>query len=111
MRDVIQTTLQREGYDVTLVQTAEEVLDQANQFSLIVLDSMECGSSYEVARELCKQEPHTPLLFLTANSRMDVRLKSQDHTMEILFMPFGLKDLSDAIRKLLQKETETDAPR
>ena len=68
-RDLVEFTLQQEGFDVTSVETADEGLElaRANSFALILLD---IGLPDKDGLELCRQirlfDQQTPVLFYTA---------------------------------------------
>src|SRR5918912_729643 len=70
-RDLVEWSLQQEGFAVTSVQTADEGLAHAreNSYALILLDiGLPDKDGLELCREIRSFDQKTPILFYTAFS-------------------------------------------
>lgn len=68
-RDLVEFSLQQDGFAVTSVQTAQEGIAQARsgRYALILLDiGLPDKDGLELCREIRRFDPATPIVFYTA---------------------------------------------
>jgi len=100
--------LEANHYAVDLVTDGEEALSLglAVDYNLIILDIMlPRMDGFEVCRQLRNQKRLTPILFLTALSGVDQRVKGLDlGADDYLTKPFAFRELEARVRALLRRE-------
>ncbi len=100
--------LEDNHYAVDLVTDGDEALSLALavDFNLIILDIMlPRMDGFEVCRQLRNQKRLTPILFLTALSGVDQRVKGLDlGADDYLTKPFAFRELEARVRALLRRE-------
>jgi DNA-binding response OmpR family regulator len=100
--------LEDNHYAVDLVTDGDEALSLALavDFNLIILDIMlPRTDGFEVCRQLRNQKRLTPILFLTALSGVDQRVKGLDlGADDYLTKPFAFRELEARVRALLRRE-------
>jgi DNA-binding response OmpR family regulator len=100
--------LEDNRYAVDLVTDGDEALSLALavDFNLIILDIMlPRTDGFEVCRQLRNQKRLTPILFLTALSGVDQRVKGLDlGADDYLIKPFAFRELEARVRALLRRE-------
>jgi DNA-binding response OmpR family regulator len=100
--------LEDNHYAVDLVTDGDEALSLALavDFNLIILDIMLPGTDgFEICRQLRNQKRLTPILFLTALSGVDQRVKGLDlGADDYLTKPFAFRELEARVRALLRRE-------
>jgi DNA-binding response OmpR family regulator len=100
--------LEDNRYAVDLVTDGDEALSLALavDFNLIILDIMlPRTDGFEVCRQLRNQKRLTPILFLTALSGVDQRVKGLDlGADDYLTKPFAFRELEARVRALLRRE-------
>lgn len=104
----LRYSLEREGYEVTLVRTVREAREAVGGdpavYSLYILDlSLPDGSGHEICREV-KSRADVPVIFLTAyddeaNVVMGFDLGADDYIAK----PFRLKELFARIRSVTRR--------
>ena len=104
----LRYSLEREGYEVTLVRTVREAREAVGgdpaAYSLSILDlSLPDGSGHEICREV-KSRADVPVIFLTAyddeaNVVMGFDLGADDYIAK----PFRLKELFARIRSVTRR--------
>jgi len=99
--------LEREGYEVFLVDNGASVLDQLREkdFDLIVLDLMLPGlGGLEVARTIRETNIRFPILMLTAkSSKKDREIGLEAGADDYLTKPFHLPELLLRIKGILRR--------
>lgn len=109
----IKRALEEESYAVDLCEDGLQGLDMAlsGTYDLIVIDLMLPGlPGLEVLTRLRKEKIHTPVLILTAQSKVDQRVKGLDAGADdYLTKPFAIDELLARVRALLRRGT-SDVP-
>lgn len=106
IRDVVQYTLEREGFQVSLAADGQEALDMLEKLDvdLVVLDvMMPRVDGLEVCRRL-RQRSATPVLFLSAKSEevdriVGLELGGDDY----LSKPFSPRELLARVKAILRR--------
>ena len=116
--EIISLNLELEGHEVEVSRNGKEALDIffKNKYDLIILDVMLPEiSGFEVCREIRKADIQTPVLFLTAKSAGEERIKGLKlGADDYLTKPFNLEELLLRVSNLLKrslKEKELTAYR
>jgi two-component system, OmpR family, alkaline phosphatase synthesis response regulator PhoP len=103
----LRFNLEREGYDVFLVDNGTSALDQLREkdFDLIVLDLMLPGlGGLEVARTIRETNIRFPILMLTAkSSKKDREIGLEAGADDYLTKPFHLPELLLRIKGILRR--------
>ena len=103
----LQFNLEREGYEVFLVDNGASALDQLREkdFDLIVLDLMLPGlGGLEVARTIRETNIRFPILMLTAKStKKDREIGLEAGADDYLAKPFHLPELLLRIKGILRR--------
>ncbi len=102
-------TLEKQGYQVTIANNGEEVLEwlEKRTFSLILMDcQMPKMDGYEATRHIREQEritgKHIPIIALTANAMKGAREESLAHGMDgYIAKPFDKQKLFHLINSFL----------
>jgi heavy metal response regulator len=103
----IRRALEEESYAVDVAPDGTQGLDLASEglYDLIVLDLMLPGlSGMDVLKELRKQKIRTPVLILTARSKVDQKVQGLDAGADdYLTKPFAIDELLARARALLRR--------
>jgi DNA-binding response OmpR family regulator len=103
----IRRALEEESYAVDVAPDGTQGLDLASEglYDLIVLDLMLPGlSGMDVLKELRKQKIQTPVLILTARSKVDQKVQGLDAGADdYLTKPFAIEELLARARALLRR--------
>lgn len=103
----IKRALEEESYAVDLCEDGAQGLDMAlsGSYDLIMIDLMLPGlPGLEVLTRLRKEKIHTPVLILTAQSKVDQRVKGLDAGADdYLTKPFAIDELLARVRALLRR--------
>lgn len=106
IRRTLRANLAARGYDVRVVETGEEALQQAGARmpDLIILDLMLPGiSGLEVCRSLRALSP-VPVLVLSARGEERTKVQALDlGADDYLTKPFGMDELLARVRALLRR--------
>ncbi|MDO4263023.1 MAG: response regulator transcription factor [Deinococcus sp.] len=107
--------LSEAGYDVTWVQTGESALEAAvmGDYPLAVLDVMVPGEldGFAVAGEMREAGLDTAILFLTARTEVEDRVRGLDIGGDAyLTKPFAMPELLATLRALTRRERGQSAP-
>jgi putative two-component system response regulator len=109
----LRRLLTREGHDVSVVDTAEAVLNACTEAppDLVLIDLVAAGGGLAACRRL-KEQPSTrliPVVVVTAQSGGAERLKGIDAGADdFLTKPFDLAELHARIRSLVRLKRYTD---
>ena len=83
LRDVLETVLRREGFDVALAASGEEalsVLDEDDAIDLVILDVMLPGiSGIDTLRAIRIANPTLPVIVITAFSSIEGAIEAMKH--------------------------------
>ncbi|MBA2393482.1 MAG: response regulator transcription factor [Ktedonobacteraceae bacterium] len=104
----LKANLENCHYAVDLVPDGEDGLSLALvvPYDLIILDVLLPGlNGFEVCRELRAQQKKVPVLFLTALSEIDQRVKGLDlGADDYMTKPFAFRELEARVRALLRRD-------
>ena len=112
--DWLARTLQRDRYVVECAydgQDADRRL-QGEQYDLVILDlALPKLGGEEVLRRFRKHDAETPVLVLTANNSLPVRIDSLDRGADdYMVKPFEVEELEARIRVLLRRRARRNVP-
>jgi DNA-binding response OmpR family regulator len=104
---VIQDYLEMLGYDTVLCKDGEEGLKEyrKSSFNLIILDvMMPKKDGFSVAEEIRKTDEYTPIIFLTAKTLKEDRVKGfKIGCDDYISKPFNTEELSLRIKAILKR--------
>ncbi len=108
LRDLIERTLRREGYEVDAEADGADGFERARTgaYDLLLLDLMlPTMSGLEISMRMRRQGIRTPILMLTARDSVDDRVAGLDAGGDdYLVKPFAFQELSARIRALLRRQ-------
>jgi DNA-binding response OmpR family regulator len=109
----IKRALEEESYAVDLAEDGTQGLDLAlsGSYDVIIIDLMLPSlPGLEILRGIRKEKIHTPVLILTAQSKVDQKVKGLDAGADdYLTKPFAIDELLARVRVLLRRGT-AEAP-
>jgi len=108
LRDVLETVLQREGFDVVLAASGEEalsVLDGDDAIDLVILDVMLPGiSGIDTLRAIRISNPQLPVIVITAFSSIDGAIEAMKHgAFHYIPKPFKNEEVILTVNKALEQ--------
>lgn len=110
LAEVIADSLKRKGFAVKTAENGLEAVKYVHTqtFDLYILDVMMPRlSGWDVATEIRKQDPHTPILFLTAKTTKEDLIKGYGSGgNDYLRKPFHFEELLLRIKELLNRSPE-----
>jgi DNA-binding response OmpR family regulator len=105
----IKRAMEEESYAVDLCEDGAQGLDLAlsGSYDVIVIDLMLPNlPGLEILRRIRKEKIHTPVLILTAQSKVDQKVKGLDAGADdYLTKPFAIDELVARVRVLLRRGT------
>jgi DNA-binding response OmpR family regulator len=108
LRDLIERTLRREGYEVDAEGDGAAGFERARTgaYDMVLLDLMlPTMSGLEISMRMRRQGIRTPILMLTARDAVDDRVAGLDAGGDdYLVKPFAFAELSARIRALLRRQ-------
>ncbi len=108
LRDLIERTLRREGYEVDAEGDGGDGFERARTgaYDMVLLDLMlPTMSGLEISMRMRRQGIRTPILMLTARDAVDDRVAGLDAGGDdYLVKPFAFAELSARIRALLRRQ-------
>jgi two-component system, NtrC family, response regulator PilR len=108
LRDVLETVLRREGFDVLLAASGEEalsVLDGDPDVDLVILDVMLPGiSGIDTLRAVRISNPTLPVIVITAFSSIDGAIEAMKHgAFHYIPKPFKNEEVILTVNKALEQ--------
>jgi len=108
LRDVLETVLQREDFDVVLAASGEEalsVLDGDDAIDLVILDVMLPGiSGIDTLRAIRISNPQLPVIVITAFSSIDGAIEAMKHgAFHYIPKPFKNEEVILTVNKALEQ--------
>src|SRR4051794_11608596 len=108
LRDVLETVLRREGFEVLLAASGEEalsVLDTDADVDLVVLDVMLPGiSGIDTLRAIRISNPQLPVIVITAFSSIDGAIEAMKHgAFHYIPKPFKNEEVILTVNKALEQ--------
>ena len=107
----IKKGLEQESYSVDVAYAGADGFDLASveEYDLIILDRLLPEmDGVEIAKNLRKQNIHTPILMLTAKGQISDRVEGLDAGADdYLTKPFAFEELLARIRALIRRPKET----
>ncbi len=104
---VIKDNLTKNGYQVYLVQDGENVLNEysKHKFSACILDIMlPKKDGFDVAIDLKKVAPDLPIIFLTAKSQLEDKIKAfNSGADDYVTKPFKMEELLLRLQAVLKR--------
>jgi DNA-binding NtrC family response regulator len=107
LRDVLQTLLVREGFDVVLASSGEESLSMLDteEIDLVILDIMLPGiSGIDTLRSIRLSNPALPVIVITAFSSIDGAIEAMKHgAFHYIPKPFKNEEVVITVNKALEQ--------
>jgi DNA-binding NtrC family response regulator len=107
LRDVLDTVLRREGFDVVLAASGEEALSvlDAEEVDLAILDVMLPGiSGIDTLRAIRIANPDLPVIVITAFSSIDGAIEAMKHgAFHYIPKPFKNEEVILTVNKALEQ--------
>jgi len=108
LRDVLETVLRREGFDVALAASGEEALAQLDvddAVDLVILDVMLPGiSGIDTLRAIRIANPMLPVIVITAFSSIDGAIEAMKHgAFHYIPKPFKNEEVILTVNKALEQ--------
>jgi DNA-binding response OmpR family regulator len=114
MATFVKDALREEHYTVDVVHDGNQALFQAeiNSYNLFILDIMLPGKDgLSVCEELRQKDIDTPILLLTAKSKLRDKVRGLDlGADDYLAKPFEIEELIARVRALLRRSDKNKSP-
>lgn len=111
---MIKVNLSREGYKVSCMERAEQLIDRLQQenFDIILLDIMLPGISGEEAVQRLRQIGIlAPIMMITAKHDIETKVKTLgEGADDYLTKPFSVKELLARVKALIRRSKENHIP-
>jgi two-component system alkaline phosphatase synthesis response regulator PhoP len=111
IQDAIKLNLELEGFAVTACDNGSEALQQTleRSFDLVILDVMLPGTNgFDVCEQLKQKKTSVPVLFLTALSDSQNRIKGLKLADDYLVKPFNLEELILRVKNLIRRSAPSE---
>jgi DNA-binding response OmpR family regulator len=104
VRDLVQQNLLKYGYEVTWLESGNHIDPYLDQVDIVVLDIMLPElDGFTVGQRIKEKNENLPILFLTARTAIEDKLKGLEFADDYLTNPFHLKELLLRIDILLRR--------
>ena len=107
MRLSLRSILAGEGYDMCLVESAEDALDhlEKEEFFMVITDARLGGmSGYDFLAKACKKWPNTPFLMITAYATPKLAVEAiKAGAIDYLAKPFAPEELLHAVSRCAER--------
>ena len=111
MRIALETTLKREGYDLTLAENGVQALERLNEktFNLVLTDvKMPKMNGIELLKILKKQSPKTVAIMMTAYGDIDNAVETMKAgAFDYLLKPFSAEILLATVNRAFLSDTSS----
>ncbi|WP_428909559.1 response regulator transcription factor [Niallia sp. Krafla_26] len=102
---MLQEILEGEGYHVLWLTDGQRVLEEIKYCDLLIIDIMLPGENgYEISEKLKENGYSLPILFLTARSDIESKLKGLSLGEDYLVKPFDPRELLARIHLILKNK-------
>lgn len=112
LASVTRRGLIEDGYVVDVATDGGTALDlfDINEYDLVVLDVMlPVADGMEVCQTIRGNDPHIPIIMLTARGGLEDRIKGLDSGADdYLIKPFSITELSARVRALMRRGKKAD---
>ena len=109
---IVRDNLEQNGYKVTAVDDGQKAITEfeKDKFSICILDVMlPKKDGFTVAREIRKKDDHVPIIFLTAKSMTEDRIKGLSiGGDDYITKPFSMEELLLRIKVFLKRSLKPD---
>jgi two-component system cell cycle sensor histidine kinase/response regulator CckA len=106
VRAVAERALTRQGYTVTTASDGDEgleIVEEGGEFDLVVSDVvMPSMDGPAMAREIRKQAPNVPVLFMSGYAEEQLRNDIDIENMHFLAKPFSVSQIADKVAEILR---------
>ncbi|MFN7139909.1 MAG: sigma-54-dependent transcriptional regulator, partial [Limisphaerales bacterium] len=107
MRSSLRSILLDEGYDVQVVESAEDGLSQLkkDEFFMVITDARLGGmSGYEFIKRIKQDRPNLPILMITAYATPKLAVEAiKSGAMDYLAKPFAPEELLHAVARCAER--------
>ncbi len=107
MRLSLKSILAGEGYNMCLVESAEDALDhlEREEFFMVITDARLGGmSGYDFLAKACKKWPNTPFLMITAYATPKLAVEAiKAGAIDYLAKPFAPEELLHAVSRCAER--------
>lgn len=108
LADAIAQTLKKENFKVQIVTNAQQAENEAltNIYDLILLDVMLPNKNgFQILTNLREEKIQTPVIFLTAKSEMEDKLKGLENGADdYITKPFHMRELVARVKVVLRRK-------
>jgi DNA-binding response OmpR family regulator len=109
--NILKNYLDAKGYSASLAVNGQEAIDffNKNDFDFCILDiMMPVMDGFEVAREIRQKNKKIPILFLTARSLQDDKLKGfEAGADDYITKPFSMEELMVRMQAILRRTDDS----
>jgi len=111
IREFLEITLKKEGYDVTLASNGAEAISlcEKRPFDVILADiKMPQGDGYTILRKVKKLHPSTIVIMITAYGSLESAIEAmKEGAFDYISKPFDVNDVKALIQSALAKRDIT----
>lgn len=101
---LVKEDLERRGYKVIWLVSADQYLTHIKESDLVILDIMLPGlDGFTIGQRMKAVKPDIPILFLTARTSIEDKLKGLEYAEDYLTKPFHPDELAARIEVLLRR--------
>lgn len=101
---LVKEDLERRGYEVIWLTSADQYLAYIKQSDLVILDIMLPGlDGFTIGQRMKAVKPDVPILFLTARTSIEDKLKGLEYAEDYVTKPFHPDELAARIEVLLRR--------
>jgi two-component system, cell cycle sensor histidine kinase and response regulator CckA len=108
VRNLVASSLRKEGYQLLLAASAEEALEIVNRhegaIDLLLTDAIMPGrTGIDLARELVARKPGLPVILMSGYTEETLPVGDLESAITLLQKPFTPRDLRQRIRRVLDR--------